>query len=49
VIRKHYEEGRVNQSKWSSLVVRANEIGARDLEQKFDPPKEEDLDDEIPF
>lgn len=56
VIRAHHDEGRVNEAKWSALVVRANEIAATDLDQKFDSPKQAatlaakgGMDDEIPF
>lgn len=53
VIRKHHDAGSVSEHKWHALVVRANEIGATDIEQKPTPPKAQasskDLDDEIPF
>ena len=38
IIRAHHEEGRVNEAKWSALVVRANEIAATDIDQTLDPP-----------
>lgn len=55
VIREHHEQGRVQEAKWRALVVRANEIGATDIDQTFKPPPRPadftraDLDDEIPF
>lgn len=54
VIRKHYEDGGVLEAKWRALVVRANEIGATDLDQEGPKPStggsfDKELDDEIPF
>jgi hypothetical protein len=56
VIRKHHAERRVREDKWRALIVRANEIGATDLEQEIKSSREAgsasrstDLDDEIPF
>jgi hypothetical protein len=54
IIRTHHEQGRVLESKWRALVVRAGEIKATDL---YDEPKvaapasfdRADMDDEIPF
>ncbi|MGH6980072.1 MAG: hypothetical protein ACREFC_02595, partial [Stellaceae bacterium] len=52
VIRKHHADGKVREDKYRALVVRANEIGATDLEQEVKPPAPPkataDLDDEIP-
>lgn len=33
VIKKHYLEGKVQHAKWQALVVRANEVGAFDLDE----------------
>jgi hypothetical protein len=51
VIREHHAQGMVQESKWSALVVRANEIGSTDIDQKFEPPTstQDELGDEIPF
>ncbi|MGH7093036.1 MAG: hypothetical protein ACREFB_05825 [Stellaceae bacterium] len=53
VVRKHYEAGRVIEAKWHALVVRANEIGATDIDQDLSVSKAavptNSLDDEIPF
>lgn len=54
VIREHHAKGAVVETKWSALVVRANEIGATDLDQKFEPAPpvsfdRDEMDDEIPF
>jgi len=48
VVRKHHQAGQVQQAKWHALVVRANEIGATDIDQVVDNPSN-DLDAEIPF
>jgi hypothetical protein len=45
VVRRHYEAGNVQEAKWHALVVRANEIGATDIDQVL----EAEIDDEIPF
>jgi hypothetical protein len=45
VIRKHHQNGKVPERQWRSLEVRANEVGATDIDQK-DPS---DPDDDIPF
>jgi hypothetical protein len=39
VIRAHHETGEVQEAKWTALMVRANEIGATDINQKFEPPE----------
>jgi hypothetical protein len=55
VIRRHYEKGCVQEAKWRALVVRANEIGADDIDQNLTPAQQlrsferAELDDEIPF
>jgi hypothetical protein len=38
VVRRHHEAGRVQEAKWHALVVRANEIGAIDIDQDIAPP-----------
>jgi len=48
VVRKHHEAGRVHEAQWHALIVRANEIGAKDIDQEIKPATG-DLDDEIPF
>ena len=50
----HYNAGRVQEAKWRTLVVRANEISATDIDQVILPPStnnqpKTDMDDEIPF
>jgi hypothetical protein len=54
VIRRHHDAGCVQEAKWHALVVRANEIGATDIDQVLDapppPPRpRHTFDDEIPF
>jgi hypothetical protein len=50
VARHHYQAGKVQEFKWNALVVRANEIGATDIDQIIEEPLAAgDLDDEIPF
>lgn len=56
VIREHHAKGDVPNAKWSALVVRANEIGAIDLDQKFERETpspasfaRDEMDDEMPF
>jgi hypothetical protein len=53
VIREHYKTGRVQEAKWLALQVRANDIGATDIDQEVTPPREarplRDMDDDIPF
>lgn len=49
VIKRHYYEGRVQEAKWQALVIRANEIGAYDLDdvdEKGVIIKEEEEDEE---
>jgi hypothetical protein len=36
VTREHYEKGRVQEAKWRTLVIRANEIKATDIDQKIE-------------
>ncbi len=38
VIREHYNAGRVQEAKWRALQVRANEIGATDIDEEITPP-----------
>jgi hypothetical protein len=54
VIRKHFEAGMVREDMWRALSVRANEIGATDIDQKIEPPApasfaRDEMEDEIPF
>lgn len=46
VIREHHAMGKVDQKKWNALVVRANEIGANDIDQIL---KDDSDDDDLPF
>jgi hypothetical protein len=54
VIKRAYQNGLVNEAKWQSLVIRANEIGSFDFDDIDDnggyvssPSDEEDADEEI--
>jgi hypothetical protein len=52
VIRHHHQLKHVQDAKWQALIVRANEIGATDIDQKIKlvaPVAHNDLDDDIPF
>jgi hypothetical protein len=51
VLRTHNAAGKIQEAKWRALVVRANEIGATDIDDRA-PVQETlgaDIDDEIPF